>query len=78
MADLFGGDGGPLEKAKEETYPGEQEDGKNSECEAKVMEEKNERNLSSTVPDDPFDIHQQDEQKRKAPVWIDEDDYNIR
>lgn len=76
VADLFGGDGEPLGTAEEE-LPGEPKDGEKPEKEVKVMV-KSESNLSSSIPDDPFDIHGQEEQKHKAPVWVDDDDFNIR
>lgn len=77
MADLFGGDGDPLEKTEEELL-GEQEVKEEPEVEVKVTAENYEKNQSSSIPDDPFDVHEQSEHKHKAPVWVDEDDHNIR
>lgn len=76
VADLFGGDGEPLGMA-EEGLPGEPADGEKPE-EVKVKVEECESNLPSSIPDDPFDIHGQEEQKHKPPVWVDDDDFNIR
>lgn len=76
MADLFGVAGDALEKT-EEALPGEQEDGEKLESEGKVALEKYKQKQSPSVPDDPFDDHL-DDQKHKIPVWVDEDDYNIR
>lgn len=30
------------------------------------------------IPDDPFDIHQQVTKPARKPVWVDEDDENIK
>lgn len=74
---MFGGDGEPLGTA-EEGLPGEPEDGEKPEEEVKVKVEQCETNLPPSIPDDPFDIHGQEEQKYKPPVWVDDDDFNIR
>lgn len=77
MADLFGDDGETLERM--ETHSEEQEGEEEEEqFEVKVKTEVEEKGVSSFIPDDPFDIHQQAEQKQKRPAWTDEDDHNIR
>lgn len=77
VADLFGDSGDPLEKTEDE-FPCGEEDGETPEDHVEVTVMKYEKEQSSLIPDDPFDIHQQDEQKCKMPVWVDEDDCNIR
>lgn len=76
VADLFGVAEDPLEKT-EEAIPSKQEDGEKLESEGKVTVEKYKEKQSPLIPDDPFDDHL-DDQKPKVPVWVDEDDYNIR
>ena len=74
MVDLFGGDGESVEKMKAPTDdPRERE-----QPEVKVKTEVKKEDLLPSIPDDPFDIHHQDEEKQKIPAWIDEDDHNIR
>lgn len=74
MVDLFGDDGESMEKM--ETHTDDLEEGEQPESEVKTEVE--EKDVSSSVVEDPLDIHPQDEEKQKAPAWVDEDDHDIR
>ncbi|MPC38384.1 hypothetical protein E2C01_031890 [Portunus trituberculatus] len=73
MVDLFGGDGECMEKIEKHTDELEEKELP----EVKVKSEVKEKDLLPLIPDDPFDIHHQHEEKQKRPAWIDEDDHNI-